>query len=328
MRYAGRYDDVGKEAPCGVAPGLGDIVMLRNGWTPMLVIQVDYGSSVQITASYGRNSQLESLRPRPPHDFILICKEGEECPERFRTEVRERHGINVYTDEELRHRRGQRWKASLDGTVRHLKEEVRPRHEVKIDLKLPELTATEIATRERIVKDVIRRNNDHIADALGYSTQPKHIHASAEVLKQKIKMNWPTVFGFDEGEKDMEPDYTEPTDLSGKLFETEDGRFGTYLTENSAGKYVLEMKGKDGDVEAFEPDKVTLVRPHTILVKRISTQAKLLQWQAKKGVVEVGDLLVNKDGTRYMVLEVDSNADTNQKAPDGMRKVPTEAIDL
>lgn len=322
MVYHGRYDEL-REAPCGAAPRPGDIVMLRNGWTPMLVTQVERSrSSTMITASYGMNANSEP-KVRQSRDFILICQEGEECPERFRTEVRERHGIQVYTDEELRRRRDYRWEASLDGTVRHIKEDVRPRHEVKVNIEVPELTASEQLMRDRMVKDVIERNEEQVRKAMGL-TRP----LLKEPIFPKIRMNWPEVFGYDLGEKDMEPDYTEPTDLSGKLFETEDGRFGTYLTENSAGKYVLEMKGKDGDVEAFEPDKITLVRPHTILVKRISTHPQRLQWQAKKGVVEEGDLLINKDGTRYVVLDVDTQADTDRKAPEGLRKIPTEPIDL
>lgn len=292
MVYAGRYDDV-REAPCGATPRPGDIVMLRNGWTPMKVRSVERdGGCTRITAIYGNNAETEPKR-RSSLDFLLIAQEGEEVPERFREEVRNRFG-------------------------RTATEMQRPRYEVKFDV--PNINCRSVV-RPELIREIARRQHDHIADALGYGL-------SRPEAKPNFSMKWPSVFGYDQGEKNMEECYEEdPIDLTGKLFETDDGRFGTLLATNSAGKMVLEIKGS-GEVIAVDPGEATLVKPHTIMVKRIGVKPQTMHWQAKKDVVEVGDMLVNKEGTRYVVLEIDTEADTDRKAPEGLRRVPTEAVDL
>lgn len=81
--------------------------------------------------------------------------------------------------------------------------------------------------------------------------------------------------------------------MKGKLFETQDGRFGVGLAVNSKGEYVLEMKGT-GDLEAFDPKLVEVVMPFTFAVK-FSTGNTEYQYLGKEGTVAVGDLLLSFD---------------------------------
>jgi hypothetical protein len=81
--------------------------------------------------------------------------------------------------------------------------------------------------------------------------------------------------------------------MKGKLFQTTDGRFGIGLAINSAGKYVLEMKGS-GDLEAFDKSAIEVVMPFTFSVK-FSTGSTEYQYLGKEGSVAVGDLLLAFD---------------------------------
>lgn len=81
--------------------------------------------------------------------------------------------------------------------------------------------------------------------------------------------------------------------MKGKLFQTQDGRFGIGLAINSAGKFVLEMKGT-GDLEAFDQNDIEVVMPFTFSVK-FSTGNTEYQYLGKEGTVQVGDLLLSFD---------------------------------
>lgn len=81
--------------------------------------------------------------------------------------------------------------------------------------------------------------------------------------------------------------------MKGKLFQTKDGRFGVGLAINSAGKFVLEMKGTN-DLEAFDKKDVELVMPFTFAVK-FSTGNTEYQYLGKEGSVKIGDLLLAFD---------------------------------
>lgn len=69
-----------------------------------------------------------------------------------------------------------------------------------------------------------------------------------------------------EPEKEVEP--------MAKLYQTKDKdpRFGTFLTKNSNGHFVLEMKGENGKVEAFPEDKIEEVLPYTIELSRLGVE--------------------------------------------------------
>ena len=76
-----------------------------------------------------------------------------------------------------------------------------------------------------------------------------------------------------------------------KLYQTleETPRFGTFLAKNSAGQFVLEMKGST-NVEAFDQDKLEEVKPYTISLKLANE--KEVSIEASKDKVKEGDVLL------------------------------------
>jgi hypothetical protein len=111
-----------------------------------------------------------------------------------------------------------------------------------------------------------------------------------------------------------------------KLFQTkeETPRFGTMLATNSAGKYVLEMKGS-GDVLTFEKSEVEEVKPYTVGV-RFELNGIEYHYLSRKGDVEKGDILfVSGSGSYAFVTSVDTKSDKATKELTG-RKVLTAVI--
>jgi hypothetical protein len=111
-----------------------------------------------------------------------------------------------------------------------------------------------------------------------------------------------------------------------KLYQTkeETPRFGTMLATNSAGKFVLEMKGT-GEVLTFDPASVEEVRPYTVDV-RFSNSSTLYGYISVKGAVAVGDVLLVKGSADFArVVKVDSKNERATKHLRG-RKVATEEI--
>jgi hypothetical protein len=111
-----------------------------------------------------------------------------------------------------------------------------------------------------------------------------------------------------------------------KLFQTkeETPRFGTMLATNSAGKYVLEMKGS-GDVLTFEKSEVEEVKPYTVGV-RFELNGIEYHYLSRKGDVEKGDVLfVSGSGSYAFVTSVDTKSDKATKELTG-RKVLTAVI--
>jgi hypothetical protein len=94
-------------------------------------------------------------------------------------------------------------------------------------------------------------------------------------------------------------------DMKSKLYQTksEPVEYGSYLATNSAGHYVLEMKGS-GDVRAFDPSEIEEVVPHTVKVNHAasSTFAHVV---LPEGKVEVGDVLMI-NGQFYTVSELNT----------------------
>lgn len=121
--------------------------------------------------------------------------------------------------------------------------------------------------------------------------------------------------------------------MKGKLFQIKEdtARFGIGLAINSAGKYVLEMKGT-GDLEAFDKKDIDVVMPFTFSVK-FSTGDQEYQYLGKEGTVEVGDLLLSlnsqhKNGgiSIAQVVNVNTKSDKAGKYFDGV-KIKTEPLD-
>ena len=108
-----------------------------------------------------------------------------------------------------------------------------------------------------------------------------------------------------------------------KLYQTkeEPARFGTLLATNSAGLFVLEMKGS-GEVLTFKKNEVEEVKPYTVRVS-FGDGGKNYDFLSRKGDVEVGDLLmINGYANIAQVMAVDTKSDGATKNLTG-RKVAT-----
>lgn len=115
--------------------------------------------------------------------------------------------------------------------------------------------------------------------------------------------------------------------MKGKLFQTKDGGFGIGLAVNSAGKYVLEMKGT-GDLIAYDKNEVELVMPFTYNVQ-FNGMGTEYAYLGREGVVKVGDLLLKTDTKGFSigrVTAVNTKSERATKHFDGA-KIVTEALD-
>lgn len=103
--------------------------------------------------------------------------------------------------------------------------------------------------------------------------------------------------------------------------------FGTKIAVNSAGLWVMEVKGS-GDVVTVEKDKVEEVIPHSIGVKFL-TGPTIYHYTAPKGKFDKGFyLLTNQNGTSLVevcALNTKSKQATEEFTP--TLKFVTEAID-
>lgn len=108
----------------------------------------------------------------------------------------------------------------------------------------------------------------------------------------------------------MTDDNQEGTEEMAKLYQTNEAtpRFGTLLATNSAGLYVLEMKGT-GEVLTFGKKDVEEVKPYTVRVQFVSGSGDY-DFLSRKGDVEVGELLLIKgydDMARVKAIDTKSD---------------------
>ena len=93
----------------------------------------------------------------------------------------------------------------------------------------------------------------------------------------------------------------------GESSEDHPKRFGTFLTQNSQGEYVLEMKGENGKVEAFPKDWLELVVPYTVQLVCVPPSESGMHIQAEPGKLNKGDLLIlESNGKMFRVAAVDT----------------------
>jgi hypothetical protein len=112
-----------------------------------------------------------------------------------------------------------------------------------------------------------------------------------------------------------------------KLYQTkeETPRFGTLLATNSAGLYVLEMKGS-GEVLTFAKTDVEEVKPYTVCIHFLDGSNRVYQYLSRKGDVEVDDLILVKGSqTLARVMRINTASDKATTELVG-RKVLTTAF--
>jgi hypothetical protein len=136
---------------------------------------------------------------------------------------------------------------------------------------------------------------------------------------------------------------SEGNTLMATLYQTkeETPRFGTKLAVNSAGKYVLEMKGT-GEVLAFAPADVEVVMPYTVRVRMSGGKTGgEYDFFSVPGALKKGDCVGTVGYGIVVVTAVDTKSSRATKPlrgrklvseplpePDAHTLVPDEDIDL
>lgn len=112
------------------------------------------------------------------------------------------------------------------------------------------------------------------------------------------------------------------------LYQTKEDkpRFGTLLTKNSKGQLVLEMKGKEGEVEAFAADAVDEVMPFTVEMKVFQggpgADRQVRHYEIEEGSVEVGDVVYQlSNGQMWEVTALDSKCRNPTASKNGFFKL-------
>jgi hypothetical protein len=109
------------------------------------------------------------------------------------------------------------------------------------------------------------------------------------------------------------------------LYQTNENppRFGTLLTKNSEGHFVLEMKGEGGKVEVYSRDNLTEVLPYTASFEPLGTGA-IFHAVIEKGSLKTGDFIV-KDNRLFRVFKLN----TKKRCASALGKayrIPVEVI--
>jgi uncharacterized protein YodC (DUF2158 family) len=101
-----------------------------------------------------------------------------------------------------------------------------------------------------------------------------------------------------------------------KILGTE--KYGTYLTGDSQGRIVLEIRGSD-EVRAFPKSEIEEVVPYTIQVSSSK------HYSTKVDAVKVSDWLMIK-GSWQEVTEINTKCLNADSLPEGTRRLVTEAL--
>lgn len=111
------------------------------------------------------------------------------------------------------------------------------------------------------------------------------------------------------------------------LYQTkeEKPRFGTFLITNSKGKMVLEMKGREGEIETFDPSEIEEVMPYTVHMRRFhgsDQQQESRHYEMVEGTVQVDDVLVQlSNGSIWGVVEIDTKNRNPTQTKNGFFKM-------
>ena len=108
--------------------------------------------------------------------------------------------------------------------------------------------------------------------------------------------------------------------MTQKLYKTNDGKYGTFLTRDSAGNFVLELKGGEGVKEYAQTD-LDEVRPYAVEISLMGHREDTRHYAFPKGSVKLGDILIQAStGAVFEVTKLDSKADP-QKSQNGFIKI-------
>jgi len=107
--------------------------------------------------------------------------------------------------------------------------------------------------------------------------------------------------------------------MTQKLYKTNDGKYGTFLTRDSEGNFVLELKGGGGGVAAYLEADLEEVRPYTVEIRGFPKpdHDRVRHYNFKKGSVKVGDIVMQLSTGKYFeVTKLDSKADARKSTND------------
>lgn len=115
------------------------------------------------------------------------------------------------------------------------------------------------------------------------------------------------------------------------LYETKEGEFGVKCGENSEGKWILEIKGSNGKIQAFDKADLTEVVPYTVELMRLNVEHNIKperrHYRAEKGAVEKGDILMQlTTSAMWRVVDIDTKCRSAQVSKNGFARIQTEKV--
>lgn len=115
--------------------------------------------------------------------------------------------------------------------------------------------------------------------------------------------------------------------MTNKLYEItlgEETKFGAKLAVNSAGEWVMEIKGT-GEVLAVDPKACQKVVPYSVNIQFLhGGRSGGYSYLADKGEFEVGDFLVQTNGNFAQVTAVDTKSEKATKRFEGWKLQATK----
>jgi len=102
------------------------------------------------------------------------------------------------------------------------------------------------------------------------------------------------------------PTHKSESIMTAKLYKTIDGDYGTLLTKDSTGNFVLELKGNKG-VKAYAENTLEEVAPYTFSVRGMKPgNVYTCAYTGVSGCTAVGDILLSDTGNVYRVTGIDT----------------------
>jgi len=153
--------------------------------------------------------------------------------------------------------------------------------------------------------------------------------SSTHYTKHDRKWREAEDFQFYRNQPEEELIMTKPT-----LYQTKEDpvRYGTFLTKNSLGQMVLEMKGENGACVGFTEDAIEIVTPHTVELTMLGMdpsgpKSKSIHVISKKGQVVKGDVMLEiNSGVIWRVTTIDSKCLSPRENKSKWMKIPATFV--